>query len=67
MVVKSLWADIQEYDAESGLIVTTSSLSPGTEKVCTARNYPIPQANRETLKQWVNVLKAPYKCVFMAE
>ncbi|GEM_PF-6903413 len=32
MVVKSLWADIQEYGAESGLIVTISSLSPGAEK-----------------------------------
>lgn len=67
MVVKSLWADIQEYGAESGLIVTISSLSPGAEKVYTARNYPIPQANRETLKQWVNVMRTPYKGVFMAE
>lgn len=67
MVVKSLWADIQEYDAESGLIVTTSSLSPGAEKVCTARNYPITQANRETLKQWIKVMRTPYKGIFMAE
>ncbi|AHN24415.1 restriction endonuclease [Lysinibacillus varians] len=67
MVVKSLWADIQEYGAESGLIVTTSSLSPGAEKVCTARNYPITQANRDTLKTWLNVMRTPYKGVFMAE
>ncbi|THE13181.1 restriction endonuclease [Bacillus timonensis] len=67
MVVKSLWADIQEYEAESGLIVTTSSLSLGAEKVCTARNYPISQANRETLKQWIRVMRTPYKGVFLAE
>ncbi|CAM3268933.1 restriction endonuclease [Filibacter tadaridae] len=67
MVVKSLWADIQEYGAESGLLVTTSSLSPGAEKVCTARNYPITQVNRETLKLWIKVMRTPYKGVFMAE
>ncbi|MBG9444833.1 restriction endonuclease [Cytobacillus firmus] len=67
MVVKSLWADIEEYGAESGLIVTTSSLSPGAEKVCTARNYPITQANRETLNNWVKVMRTPYKGVFLAE
>lgn len=67
MVVKSLWADIQEYNAQSGLIVTTSSLSPGAEKVCTVRNYPIEQANRETLKQWIKVMRTPYKGIFMAE
>ncbi|RSK53661.1 restriction endonuclease [Bacillus canaveralius] len=67
MVVKSLWADIQEYKAESGLIVTTSLLSPGAEKVCTARNYPITQANRETLERWINVMRSPYKGVFLAE
>jgi len=67
MVVKSLWADIQEYGAKSGLIVTTSSLSPGAEKVCTARNYPITQVNRDTLNQWIKVMRTPYKGVFMAE
>lgn len=67
MVVKSLWADIQEYGAQSGLIVTTSSLSPGAEKVCTARNYPIEQVDRERLKQWIEIMRTPYKGIFMAE
>ncbi|HHB1653404.1 MULTISPECIES: restriction endonuclease [Bacillus] len=67
MVVKSLWADMQEYGAESGLIVTTSSLSPGAEKVCTGRGYPITQANRETLRKWINVMRTPYSGVFLAE
>jgi restriction system protein len=67
MVVKSLWADIIEYNAQSGLIVTTSSLSPGAETVCTARNYPITQANRDTLRKWIDVMRTPYKGVFLAE
>ncbi|UTG85070.1 restriction endonuclease [Bacillus paranthracis] len=67
MVVKSLWADIEHYGAESGLIVTTSSLSPGAEKTCSARNYPITQANRDTLKDWINVMRTPYKGIFLAE
>lgn len=66
-IVKALWADIQYLGAESGLIVTTSSLSPGAERDCKVRSYPIEQANRNTLKQWVNVMRTPYKGVFMAE
>ncbi|MDA1989349.1 restriction endonuclease [Bacillus cereus group sp. BcHK104] len=67
MVVKSLWADVLAYGAESGLIVTTSSLAPGAETVCTARNYQITEANRETLKNWINVMRTPYTGVFLAE
>lgn len=67
MVVKSLYADILEYGAQSGLIVTTSSLSPGAEKTCIARNYPIEQANRATLKKWIENMRTPFTGIFMAE
>ncbi|OAT71895.1 restriction endonuclease [Parageobacillus thermoglucosidasius] len=67
MVVKSLWADILEENAESGLIVTTSSLSPGAKKVCTARNYPIGEADRATLKKWLTIMRTPYTGIFMSE
>lgn len=67
VVVKALWADIVEEGAESGLIVTTSSLSPGAEKVCTARGYPIGQANRETLRIWVEAMRTPGSGIFLGE
>jgi len=37
VVVRALWADILHEHASSGLIVTTSALSAGAEKVCSAR------------------------------
>jgi restriction system protein len=37
VVVKALYADIINERAESGLIVTSTTLSPGAEKVCRAR------------------------------
>jgi restriction system protein len=37
VVVKALYADIINERAESGLIVTSTALSPGAEKVCRAR------------------------------
>ena len=65
VVVKALYADILEAQAQSGLIVTTSALSPGSEKVCTVRAYPITQASRETLKQWITTMRTPYTGVFL--
>jgi restriction system protein len=65
VVVKALWADVMEESAESGLVVTSSSLSPGAEKVCIARGYPVSQANRETLKQWVAAMRTPFAGVFL--
>jgi restriction system protein len=49
VVIKALYADILDENASSGLIVTTSALSPGAVKVCSARSYPIEQARREHL------------------
>lgn len=56
-LLKSVYADVVHEGAESGLIVTSSWLSPGTEIMRTARNYPIEAADRDTLRTWVAKLK----------
>jgi hypothetical protein len=40
-VVKALWADIEAEGADSGLVVTTSALSPGARTLGTGRGYAI--------------------------
>jgi restriction system protein len=67
VIVKSLWADLKEENAESGLIVTTTGLSPGAKKTCIARGYPIEDVNRRTLQAWLEAMKSPYAGVFMGE
>lgn len=67
IVVKALWADVAHERAESGLIVTTSAFSPGARKVCTARAYPVIEANRETVRRWIKAMRTPGTGVFMGE
>lgn len=59
VIVKSLYADVGHEKAKSGLIVTTSELSPGARKVCHARQYPIEEANREIIKTWISEMRKP--------
>jgi restriction system protein len=66
-VVKALWADVIHANAESGLIVTSSSFSPGAERVRTARGYPINEASRESLREWIHAMKTPGTGVFLGE
>jgi restriction system protein len=66
-VVKALWADVEHEGAGSGLIVTTSSLSPAAREVRTARGYPVAEADRETLHTWVNAMRTPGAGVFLGE
>jgi len=58
VVVKALYADILHERAESGLIVTTSALSPGAEKIRTARGYPIEEADRAKVLQWIKAMRS---------
>ena len=67
MIVKALWADVVAEGAKSGLIVTTTSLSPGAKKTCVARGYPIDEANRQSLANWLSAMRSPYAGVFMGE
>jgi restriction system protein len=61
-------ADVRIQDFRgSGLIVTTSSFSKGAREVCLARNYPIREANRETVAKWVKGLRTPNTGVFLGE
>jgi restriction system protein len=64
-VVKALWADVVDEGSKSGLIVTTSAIAPGAAEVCKARAYPIEEANRETLRQWIGKMRTPFSGVFM--
>ncbi len=57
-LVKSVFADVLDEQASSGLIVTTSSFSPGAEAVRTARNYPVEAADRATLRTWIDKLRS---------
>jgi len=66
-VVKALWADVVHEDAESGLIVTTSAISPGAKQDLGARGYPIEEADRDTVKKWIEAMKTPNTGVFMGE
>lgn len=59
VVVKSLYADVLHEQASSGLIVTTSHLTPGAQKTCTARNYPVGVIDRPMLRTWLSELRKP--------
>ena len=67
VLVKSLWADVVDEKAEGGVIVTTSTFSPGAREVCKARKYPIREANRKVVVQWLNELRKVGRGVFMGE
>lgn len=67
VVVKALWADVVNESATSGLIVTTTSLSPGAMKICQARAYDIEEADRKSLKEWLNKMRSPGNGIFMGE
>lgn len=59
VVVKALYTDVVHHDAKSGLIVTTSTMSPGAKTVCEARKYPIGLADRDTIRQWIAAMRKP--------
>lgn len=67
VVVKALYADVIEEKAQSGLIITTSCLSPGANNVLIARSYPILQADRKTLQSWVSSMRSIKSGVFLGE
>jgi len=66
-VVKALWADVQWEQADSGLIVTTSSIAPGAQNDCVARGYNIKQADKDVIGTWLESMKTPGAGVFMGK
>ncbi len=65
VVLKALYSDILDERAQSGLIVTTSTLSPDARRTCTARGYPIGHASRLTLRRWIDAMRTPGTGVFL--
>jgi restriction system protein len=59
VVVKALWADVVAEKAQSGLVATTSRLSPGAAKVCEARGYPVVAADRQHIRKWITAMRQP--------
>ena len=66
-VVKALWADVQWEKADSGLIVTTSSIAPGAKDDCIARGYNIKQADKDVISKWLENMRTPGSGVFMGK
>ena len=66
MVLKALWADVSDEGAQSGLIVTTSALTPSAEAVRKAREYPIAAVERRKLQDWIEQLRTPGAGTFLA-
>jgi restriction system protein len=59
IVLKALYADVIHERADSGLLVTTSRISPGAEDTRLARAYPIEVADRATLRTWLEAMRKP--------
>lgn len=57
-IVKSLWADIYDEKAVSGLIVTSSEVAKGAKNWSRARRYHIGFVERDTLKKWIESMKS---------
>ena len=66
VVLKALWADVSDEGAQSGLVVTTSALTPSAETVRKARGYPIAAVERGTLHDWIEQLRSPGTGTFLA-
>jgi len=59
VVIKGLYADVLDANADNGLIVTSSELSPGARKTIIARGYPIEEINNEGVAKWLATLRTP--------
>lgn len=58
VVVKALWADVLNENAESGLIVTSSKVSAGAKETCKVRGYNIDFAERKNLEKWIKSMRS---------
>lgn len=59
VIVKGLAADVQYMEADYGMIVTTSTLSPGAVATISARGYPIQAVERDAVTKWLERLRTP--------
>lgn len=56
-LLKAVYADVQWEKAQSGLIVTTTELSPGSEAMRLARAYPVEAIDRAKVRDWVLAMR----------
>lgn len=59
VVIKGLLADVQWENAQYGVIVTSTTLSPGAKKTIEARGYPISAVERDAVATWLENLRTP--------
>lgn len=59
VIVKGLYTDIQHENAQYGVLVTTSELTPSAKAVIATRGYPIQEVNRDKLGEWLAKLRSP--------
>ena len=50
--VKALWSDVVFEEAQKGLIVTTSRVTPEGKRLASVRKYPLDFAENEKVKEW---------------
>jgi restriction system protein len=59
VTVKGLYADVLHEDADLGVLVTTSSLSPGAKITIHTRGYPIKEVDGQKVIEWLSALRTP--------
>ncbi|WP_179814281.1 restriction endonuclease [Allostreptomyces psammosilenae] len=59
VVVKALAADVMFEGARRGMVATTSAWSPGARATVEARSYPLEEANKATLAEWLAQMRTP--------
>lgn len=59
VIVKGLYADVQNEKAQYGVLVTTSELAPSAKAVIATRGYPIEEVNKNKLGEWLTKLRTP--------
>ena len=59
VIMNGLYADVQHNEADIGLIVTSSELSPGARDTIRARSYPIHEVSNSEIAKWMAELRVP--------
>jgi hypothetical protein len=59
VIVKALWADVEDAKALRGLVATTSTLAPGAAATIQARGYGIDVADHGAICQWLTSMRTP--------
>lgn len=67
VVVKALAADVMFEGASRGLVATTSAWSPGARATVQARGYPVDEANRDTIRNWLHSMRTVGAGPWMAD